>query len=204
MQISAVDISRAYFNASTEGCPPTFVQLPPEHDDHHRGMCGFLLKHMYGTQAAADGWQQEYASFMREIGFSQGAARPCVFVHVDRNLATSVHGDDFTTCGAKKDLDWFEDLLEKRYELKKGGRLGPAPDDCKELTVLNRVLRWTDSGLEYEADPRQCERLLEGLGLDDSCNGAATPGIKPLPAQIDVEEVLPPGEQSTFLSLIHI
>ena len=37
MQVSAVDISRAYFNASTEGGPPTYVQLPPEHDDHHRG-----------------------------------------------------------------------------------------------------------------------------------------------------------------------
>ena len=195
MQVSAVDISRAYFNASTEGHPPTYVQLPPEHEDHHRGMCGFLLKHMYGTQAAADGWQQEYAGFMREIGFTQGAASPCVFVHADRNLATSVHGDDFTTCGAKCDLDWFEDVLEGRYELKKGGRLGPGPDDCKELTVLNRVLRWTDDGLEYEADPRQCERLLEGLGLDGGCKGAATPGIKPLPAQIEAEEELGSEDQ---------
>jgi hypothetical protein len=65
MQVSAVDISRAYFNASTEGCPPTYVQLPAEHPDSARGMCGFLLKHMCGTQAAADGWQQEYAGYMR-------------------------------------------------------------------------------------------------------------------------------------------
>ena len=68
---------------------------------------------------------------MREIGFKQGAASPCVFIHTEGNLATSVHGDDFTTCGAKCDLDWFGDLLEERYELKKGGRLGPGPDDCK-------------------------------------------------------------------------
>ena len=58
-QVSAVDISRAYFNASTAGGPPTYVQFPPEHPDSGRDMCGFLLKHMYGTQAAADGWQQE-------------------------------------------------------------------------------------------------------------------------------------------------
>ena len=173
MQISAVDISRAYFNASTEGCPPTYVQLPPEHPEHERGMCGFLLKHMYGTQAAADGWQQEYAGYMRELGFKQGAASPCVFVHPTRHVATSVHGDDFTSCGAKEDLDWFEDALESRYELKKGGRLGPGLEDAKEITVLNRVLRWTEAGLEYEADPRQCERLLEGLGLDSGCSGAA-------------------------------
>lgn len=63
IQISAVDISTAYFNASTPGCPPTYVRLLTEDPDSSRGMCGFLLKHMYGTQAAADGWLQ-YAGFM--------------------------------------------------------------------------------------------------------------------------------------------
>ena len=201
MQISAVDISRAYFNASTEGGPATYVQLPAEDPDSARGMCGFLLKHMYGTQAAADGWQQEYAGFMRELGFQQGAASPCIFVHTERNLATSVHGDDFTTCGPKRHLDWFEDSLEAKYELKKGGRLGPGRGDCKELTVLNRVLRWCDDGIEYEADPRQGERLLEGLGLDSGCNGAATPGIKILPQQIESEEKMAAAEQTEFRAL---
>lgn len=154
-QVSAVDISRAYFNASTEGGPPTYVQLPAEDPDSARGMCGFLLKHMYGTQAAADGWQQEYAGYMREIGFVQGAASPCVFMHPERWLMVSVHGDDFTPCGSKRNLDWFEDTLESRYELKRGGRLGPGKNDAKEITVLNRVLRYTDTGLEYEADRRQ-------------------------------------------------
>ena len=62
-------------------------------------------------------------------------------------------------------------------------------------------MRWTETGLEYEADPRQCERLLEGLQLDDSCNGAATPRLKPLPAQIDLEQPLPPDKQSEFRGL---
>ena len=30
-QLSAIDISRAYFNTSTDGTDPTFVVLPPEH-----------------------------------------------------------------------------------------------------------------------------------------------------------------------------
>ena len=67
--------------------------------------------------------------------------------------------------------------------------------------MLNRVLRWTEDGLEYEADPRQCERLLESLQLSDDCNGAATPGIKPRPAQIEAEEQLPPAEQTEFRAL---
>ena len=78
-QVSAVDISRAYFNASTEGSAPTYVMLPPEHKDH-LDKCGLLKKHMYGTRAAADGWQREYAGFVRSLGLRQGEASPCVFV----------------------------------------------------------------------------------------------------------------------------
>ena len=121
---------------------------------------------MYGTRAAADGWQQEYSSFLRSVGFRQGAASPCVFVHREKGIATSVHGDDFTSAGPKCELDWFETTLKGHYELREGGRLGPGPNDMKELTVLNRVIRWVDGGIEYEADPRQAERLLEGLDLD--------------------------------------
>jgi hypothetical protein len=76
-QISAIDISRAYFNASMEeGSEPTYVCLPPEHPGHAKGMCRLLLKHMYGTRAATDGWQQEYSGFMKSIGFTQGVASP--------------------------------------------------------------------------------------------------------------------------------
>ena len=45
--------------------------------------------------------------------------------------------------------------MENKYELRKGGRHGPGKDDAKEILVLNRVIRYTDAGLEYEADPRQ-------------------------------------------------
>ena len=198
-QISAIDISRAYFNASMEeGVEPTYVCLPPEHPDQAKGQCGLLLKHMYGTRVAADGWQQEYSGFMKKIGFSQGEASPCIFFHRDRGIACSVHGDDFTSTGAKAELDWLEGQLEGKYELRKGGRLEPGADDAKELTVLNRVLRYTEQGFEYEADPRQAEKLLEGLKLDGNCNGAATPGLKPLLEQLEKDAALPVGSHTEF------
>ena len=49
-----VDISRAYFNAKTDPGNPTYVRLPEEDPDHETH-CGVLLRHMYGTQAAAHG-----------------------------------------------------------------------------------------------------------------------------------------------------
>ena len=85
--------------------------------------------------------------------------------------------------------------------MRKGGRLGPGPDDATELTVLNRVLRYTQDGFEYEADPRQAEKLLEGLGLDDNCNKAATPGLKPLTEQLVKDETLPASGHTEFRGL---
>ena len=109
---------------------------------------------MYGTRRAAEGWQEEYSSFLRGLGFVQGSASACVFRHPERHVVVSVHGDDFTASGAKPMLDWFEQGMRARYELTVGGRLGPGPSDDKEATVLNRVVRWGLHRIEYEADPR--------------------------------------------------
>ena len=126
MQISLVDISRAYFNARVDDAHPTYVELPPEHPDSKRGMCGFLRRHMYGTQRAADGWQCEYSQTLRELGFTQGVGSPCVFFHAAKRIVVSVHGDDFTSAAPKSSLDWFESKLAEKYELTLGGRLqGP-------------------------------------------------------------------------------
>ena len=54
-QVSFVDISRAYFNAPTNPDEPTYVALPPEDPDHGKGLCGSLMRRMYGTQKAAEG-----------------------------------------------------------------------------------------------------------------------------------------------------
>ena len=103
---------------------------------------------MYGTRAAAKGWQSEYTSTLKRLGFRQGSASACVFHHPERRLVCSVHGDYFTTAGSKTSLDWFEKELEATYELRKGGRMGPGAEDEKEGRILNRVVRWTPEGLE--------------------------------------------------------
>jgi hypothetical protein len=189
-QISNIDIVRAYFNARTETDAPTYVELPPEEDGHGE-MVALLLRHMYGTRRAADGWQQEYSTTLIELGFVQGLSCACVFVHPTRGLATNVHGDDFLTTGPKDSQDWFEAELRKRYELTAAPRLGPSEEDAKEGLILNRVIRWTPDGVELEADPRQCERLVEECGLTGAST-VATPGVKPSTEQVLGDETLEP------------
>ena len=99
MQISLVDISRAYFHAKTNQDDPIYVDLPPEDPEYGRGLCGRLNVHMYGTQKAADGWHSEYSGIMEELGFEVGTSSACVLRHYGLHLICSVHGDDFTTAG---------------------------------------------------------------------------------------------------------
>ena len=40
--------------------------------------------------------------------------------------------------------------------------------------MLNRIFRWTPKGIQYEADPRQVEKLFREIELDGA-NGAVTP-----------------------------
>ena len=75
------------------------------------------------------------------------------------------------------EIDWFEDSMRQFYELTTQPRLGPGHEDAKEAIVLNRVVRWTTEGIEYEADPRQVEKLIIECGLQGT-NPVATPGVR--------------------------
>ncbi len=188
-QVSFVDVSRAYFNAKVDkDAPPCFVELPPE-DPERDTMCGELLRHMYGTRMAADGWQEEYSMLLIRLGFEQGKACPNVFFHRSRDISCSVHGDDFTSSGPADALDWLETEVGREYEITVGPRLGPGPNDAKEARALNRVVRWLGDRIEYEADPRQAERLMAECGLD-GCKSMTTPGVQPTFRELEEDQEL--------------
>ena len=63
------------------------------------------------------------------------------------------------------------------------------------------MLRWTDSGIEYEADPRQGEKLVEGLGLDSGCKSTATAGLKPIVDKLIEDKLLGPNSHTAFRAL---
>ena len=171
------------------------MQLPPE-DPDFESMCARLLRHMCGTRAAADGWQEEYSTLLVALGFCQGDASPNVFRHHEKQITTSVHGDDFTSSGPANELDWMEKMLAEHYELTIAPRMGPGPNDAKEGRVLNRIIRWKDASIEYECDPRQIERLVAECGLEGAKN-VATPGVKATFKELEEENTELPGHLTT-------
>ena len=49
----------------------------------------------------------------------------------------------------------------------------------QEAKILNRVIRATETGWEYESDQRHAEIILEQLGLaDDKTKPLGTPGVE--------------------------
>ena len=72
-----------------------------------------------------------------------------------------VHGDDFTFSGIEEDLKWIRDLMETWFEINVRGISGGDEGDVREIVTCGRVVRWTDEGMEYEADPKHRRKILE-------------------------------------------
>ena len=174
LQISFIDVKKAYFY----GVPTRdiYVRLPYELGVSKK-FVGKLVRCMYGTRDAGAIWESCYASALINLGFVQGGASPCCFAHPTWGVSVVVHGDDFTALGTSDGLDLYEKGMCEAFECKIKGRLGAGPKDAKEMRVLNRIVRITEDGLRYEADPRHAEMLIKAFKLEGSRH-VVTPGVK--------------------------
>ena len=198
LKLELLDISRAHFN----GVPAedTFVELPPER--RRDGVCGKLVSNLYGTRGAAVAWEVDYSGNMEKWGFLRGVASPCIFMHSTRRLMVIVHGDDFLCLGTDDDLSWLEGQVKSVYGYKVIGRIGSEPDDDKNLRVLNRMITWTEAGIELEGDQRHAEIVAEMLGLS-TAKGVSTPGVKAADEEDqEGEEELGPEDARRFRALV--
>ena len=66
--------------------------------------------------------------------------------------------------------------------------------------LLNRIIRWTDAGVEYEADPRQHEKLVSELGLEGA-KAVVTPVVRPTQEAICRDVLLDAGKMTHFRGL---
>lgn len=171
------DVSRAFFYAPVQH--EIYVELCEEAItcEEDRGKCAKLLKSMYGTKAAAQNWQRAVQNKMRKMGFVVGKSSAVLFYHPVRDVWSLVHGDDFVSSGSPEDLAWVRQELEGAFEIT-STVIGASPDLGKELTVLNRTIRWHDNvGISYEADQRHAKAIIAETQAD-GMRTVSTPMVK--------------------------
>ena len=180
------DVSRAFFEAAASRL--VCSELPEGYPGNEKGdKVGVLVKSLYGTRDAAYNWSEEVAKFMQGIGFIRGRYNPCLYYHPVKEIETLVHGDDFASVAEARELSWLGKKLEGRFKIKTQV-IGGGREAAKEGRLLNRVLRYTEEGWEYEPDQRHAELMVKELGLEEA-KSAATPGEKLKDSEMDDAEL---------------
>jgi hypothetical protein len=82
------------------------------------------------------------------------------------DVACAAHGDDFTFCRLREDLLVVQSWLKEAFEIEVRGMLGELDVEDKPAAILGRTVRWCDDGIEYEADTKHPQKLLDFFGFD--------------------------------------
>jgi len=101
-----------------------------------------------------------------------------VFVNPKTEVRVVVHGDDFTMSGMKEELAAMRGKMQEWYEVNDRGIMGSGVGEIREVTILGRTVRWTPEGIEYEADERHRQELMNKSGLEESSKAAVGPVAK--------------------------
>ena len=76
--------------------------------------------------------------------------------------------------------------LEDKYKLKVQN-LGEGKDCVDEVRILNKIFRYTESGIELEADPRHAELVIKELGLENA-KASRVPGNKTTDENLEAQD----------------
>lgn len=96
--------------------------------------------------------------------------------HPDKDLSCVVHGADFTFCGERGVLDWIEGLMMRWFEVQVRARLGHEPGDDKYIGLLGRRIAWKEDAIEYQADPKHRQIVLDEVGLGEGAKSLMVTG----------------------------
>ncbi|CAE6971968.1 unnamed protein product [Symbiodinium sp. CCMP2592] len=173
-----IDVKKAHFWSPVRR--RLLVELPPEAGEGPDKV-GLLKRSLYGTRDAPSNWEHAIKKVMTDLGFKQGVSNPCLYFHPEHGLRCNVHGDDFTVVGGYNKLQWLIESLQKAWTIEVRGILArpgsSLPGVTHSIYVLNRLVTWTNEGIEMEADPRHVDLVLEHLGLNNS-SPVTTPLVK--------------------------
>lgn len=207
--LTFIDISRAHPHAPMRR--DLWVKLPPEDPrSGEPGICGRLLKCMYGAKDAGQNFELYTHDFMVSREFRVGLFTPCVFHSEKKNQQVYVYGDNFVVKGSRSENQQFVADLKTEMLANVEGVLGPDPTqgDEQEVVCLNKIFRYVrgqtgnpdGATIEIEADPRHADIIIQSLGLASASKAVVTPGLK---QKVDAaaDTPLPANEAQAYRSL---
>ena len=167
-----LDVKRAFLYGQARR--PIYLKLPKEDPCSAGGkLVGRLERSLYGTRDAPQIWQEELKETMEAIGYRGCASHPGVYYHPASGAMAVAHVDDVLAIGPKSQLQNLQSQLQKKYELKHE-ILGPDPDEAKEVEFLGRSIKWTATGLEYQAGQKHIQTLVEDWNMQQ-CRAVGSP-----------------------------
>ena len=196
--IARYDVSVAFFHAIATG---KIALVPPK--DLDQSMLWFLLKAMNGTREASRQWAKRVREVMLEAGFWEVPGIPGLFYHDEWCVTISCHGDDFIAEGESDDLDRLDELMLKAFETKILPRIGPAEFGGQATSGdhLHRIIRWSERGFSWEADPKYSRQIVEELGLTEAKGADAPCSTECGKGRRDLEDPLDPEAAKQFRKL---
>ncbi|CAE7038143.1 unnamed protein product, partial [Symbiodinium sp. CCMP2592] len=188
--IARYDVSVAFFHAVATG---KIAVVPPK--DLDQSKLWYLLKAMNGTREASRQWSKRVCEVMTEAGFWEVPGIPGLFYHDEWCVTLSCHGDDFIAEGESDDLDRLDALMMQSFESKILPRIGPEEfgGQTTHGDHLHRIIRWSERGFTWEADPKYSRQIVEELGLTDAksadapCSTECGKGRRDLEDPLDAE-----------------
>ena len=139
--LSVWDIPMAFFHAVMD----ELVYVHPPRDLVPSGWCWKLRKSMYGTRRASRLWAGHVRRALEDDGSETIVVFSMLFVTRSKRYIAAVWGDDFAFIVASEMLPHLTELLERNFECKLIGNIGPGMPQ-KVVKLLNRQLAWTEKG----------------------------------------------------------
>lgn len=181
LECHQVDVNNAFTESSLK---EDIYMKPPPGVDVRPGRALHILKSLYGLKQAARDWHQLCVSELKEMGFIQSEADPCLLTCPSKQLMILVYVDDITIAG--KDIEnvlWFKDSLSKVFKIKDLGEVN------KVLGV--RVVRNREKGTLRLDQTHYVEDVLDRLHM-------AKEKAQPTHSPLDSYDSLKPAGPNDF------
>lgn len=147
------------------------------------------LKSIYGLKQAARDWNTTCHSFLKNLGFSQSLANPCLCTH-QKGIILLMYVDDMAVAARNNlDLVWFYDHLSKRFNTKDLGEIS--------RILIIRVTRNRKTRELFLNQEKHQEKILDQMGLPLTSSSTPKPKFIPVSRKYDKLEESHDGEART-------